>query len=183
MLIQNLTKNKLYLQNNEIIDVSPDIIHEYGLKIGKDISNIYIDVLKASIKHKALFYIYLKARTKYELICKLKAKYKQVEYIEEVVEELEKLGYIDDVDYALSYIMTHSNSKQKNIFKLMQKGISRSSIEKAYEDAPNEIEDDLLEKEIKKLQNKNLELAQIIVKLTRKGYAYSKIKKIIEIIK
>ena len=65
----------------------------------------------------------------------------------------------------------------------MQKGISRSNIERAYEDAPNEIEDDLLEKEIKKLQNKNLELAQIIVKLTRKGYAYSKIKKFIEIIK
>lgn len=183
MIIQKLTKNKIYLSNDLIIDVSPDIIHEYKLRTGNDISSIYNKILYASIKNKALYYIYLKPRTKYELISKLKSKYTNVDMIKEVVDYLEEEKYIDDVDYALSYILTHFDSRQKLNFKLMQKGIKKEDIDKAYEDAPENMEEDNLLKEIEKLKNKGLDLPRIIVSLTRKGYAYSKIKKEIEKIK
>lgn len=183
LMIQKLTKNKLYLSNGEIIDVSPDIIHEYKLKETEDIFDRYIEVLKASIKNKAMYYIYLKSRTKYELLSKLKSKYTNVKLIEEVLNYLEDQKYINDVDYALSYILSHNISRQKLTFKLLQKGIKKSDIDLAYEDAPENLENDHIEKEIEKLKDAKLDLAQIIIKLTRKGYAYSKIKKEIEKLK
>ena len=116
LTIIKLVKNKIYLSNEEIIDVNPDIIHEYKLRQGDDITDKYTDVLLASIKNKAIFYIYLKPRTSYELISKLKAKYTNIDLINEAVMYMKECGYIDDVDYALSYILTHSNSRQKNLF-------------------------------------------------------------------
>ena len=93
---------------------------------------------------------------------------------------MKECGYIDDVDYALSYILTHSNSRQKNYFKLMQKGIKKADIDLAYTDVPENTEEDQLEKEIAKLKENKIELPKIILKLTRKGYEYSKIKKVID---
>lgn len=180
IIIKKLTKNKIYLSNDEIIDVSPNIIHEFKLHANDDISNIYLGVLKASIKNKALYYIYLKPRTKYELSSKLKSKYTNSSLIEEVISYLEKEKYIDDVDFALSYILTHEGSKQKMMFKLMQKGIKKVDIDKAYEDAPENMEEEILSKEVAKLKDKGMDLPHIIITLTRKGYSYYKIKKEIE---
>lgn len=176
MKILRLTKNKLFLENETVIDISPDIIYEYKLKQGMDISSIYDNILYASIRQKAFFYISLKDRTRYELKCKLRSKYTNIEMIESVVEYLCENRYIDDVDYAISYILTHRNSKQKNIVKLMQKGVSKSDIDLAYEDISEEIENENLELEIEKMLNKNIEKANIIIKLMRKGYNYYSIK-------
>lgn len=176
MKILKLQKNKIFLEDGTIVDVNPDIIYEYKLKKDMDISKIYKKVLYASIKQKAFFYISLKDRTKYELKCKLRAKYNDIEIIENVIEYMETQKYINDIDYATSYILTHKNSKQKNIVKLMQKGIKKADIDLAYEDISEEIENENLEMEIKKLLNKNIEKAAIITKLMRKGYNYYSIK-------
>lgn len=175
-IIQKITKNKIFLNNDEIIDVNPDIIHYFKLKKDMDISNIYQDILFEAIKQKAMFYIYLKNRTKYELKSKLKEKYQDISLINEVISNLEENNYIDDVDYALSYILINKNSKQKNMVKLMQKGISKKDIELAYEEVPEEKEIENLEREIEKLLNKNIDKNQIFIKLTRKGYIYQDIK-------
>lgn len=175
IIIQRLNSNKIYLSNNEVIDISPDIIHEYKLKEGLEITDIYKDILFDSIKQKAFFYLYLKSRTKYELISKLKLKYKNTDIIKEVIEYLEKQLYINDVDYAIAYILSHKYSKQKQYLKLMQKGISKKDIDIAFENAPNNLEDELLDKEVIKMIEKAIEPAQIIIKLTRKGYEYTKI--------
>lgn len=180
IIIKKLTKNKIYLSNDEVIDVSPDIIHEYKLRTNEDISDRYIKILRVSIKHKALYYIYLKPRTKYELLSKLKSKYTNSGLIEEVISYLEEERYIDDVDFALSYILTHEGSRQKISFKLMQKGVKKADIDKAYEDAPENMEEDILSKEIAKLKDKGMDLPRMIITLTRKGYSYYKIKKEIE---
>ena len=47
LTIIKLVKNKIYLSNEEIIDVNPDIIHEYKLRQGDDITDKYTDVLEA----------------------------------------------------------------------------------------------------------------------------------------
>lgn len=179
-IIQKITKNKIFINNEEIIDVNPEIIYFFKLKKDMNISNIYNDILFESIKQKAMFYLYLKNRTKYELKSKLKEKYKNTSLINEVISFLEENGYINDIDYALSYILINKNSRQKNTVKLMQKGISKKDIETAYEDVPEEKEFENLENEIKKLLNKNIEKNQIFIKLTRKGYIYQDIKDILK---
>ncbi|VWL85169.1 regulatory protein RecX [Oceanivirga miroungae] len=177
MIIQKIKSNKLYLENDEVIDINPDIIHEFKLKSNMDISGIYTDIIKASIKNKAFYYIYLKSRTRYELLSKLKLKYfDKKELIEEVLDYLEENLYINDVDYAISYILSHKNSKTKNTMKLLQKGIKKQDIDEAYEDIPNDMEKEQLSEEVRKLKEKNYEDAKIILTLTRKGYRYNDIK-------
>lgn len=173
--IKKLMSNKLFLEDGEVIDVNPDIIYYFKLKSNMDISDIYQDIIFLSIRQKALYYIYLKPRTKYELLSKLRPKYEHSEDIKKVIDDLEKEGYIDDVDFALSYILTHRNSRQKNLMKLMQKGISKSDIDEAFLQVPREQEQDSLKKEIVKLIGK-YDNSQIFVKLTRKGYKYEDIK-------
>lgn len=175
MKILSLKSNKIYLENDEVVDISPDIIHEYKLKAGMEISDIYTDILFSAIKQKAFFYLYLKSRTKYELISKLKLKYKNDDIIKEVISFLEDELYLNDVDYATAYILSHKYSKQKLYFKLMQKGISRKDIDEAFLNVPSDMEEELIDTEVEKLKEKNIEVAQIIIKLTRKGYQYTKI--------
>lgn len=177
MIVTKIQSNKLYLDNEEIIDINPDIIYELKLKVNMDISSIYDKIIEASIKNKAFYYIYLKSRTRYELLSKLKLKYHdKKEIVEKVLDYLEENLYINDVDYAISYILTHKNSKTENTMKLLQKGIKKQDIDSAYEDIPVELESEQLSEEIKKLKDKKYEDSKIIIKLTRKGYKYSDIK-------
>ncbi|WP_067138988.1 regulatory protein RecX [Oceanivirga salmonicida] len=182
-IIQKIVSNKLYLLNDfeeeqieEVIDISPDIIYEFKLKKNMEISNIYKDILFASIKQKAMYYLYLKSRTRYELYSKLRLKYSDKELINQVLDWLEDNLYLDDIDYAISYILSHKNSKIKNTMKLMQKGIKKEDIDIAYEDIPKEIEENQLIKEVEKLLEMNTDKNKIILKLTRKGYNYQSIK-------
>lgn len=174
-IIQKLSSNKAYLSNGEVIEISPDIIHEYKLKEKLEVTNIYNELLFDSIKQKAFFYLYLKSRTKYELISKLKLKYRNENIIKEVISYFEKELYINDIDYATAYILSHKYSRQKQYLKLMQKGISKKNIDEAFENIPDNLEEELIDKEVLKMLNKNIEPAQIMIKLTRKGYEYMKI--------
>ncbi len=179
-IIQKIVSNKLYFTDEEVIDISPDIIYEFKLKKDMDISEIYSDVLFASIKQKAFYYLYIKSRTRYELLSKLKLKYTNKEIIKEVLDYLEENLYLNDIDYATSYILTHKNSRVKNVMKLMQKGIKKEDIDTAYEDIPKEIEENQLFYEVQKLIDKDIEKNKIILKLTRKGYDYQSIKQAIK---
>ncbi len=182
-IINKIISNKIYLLNDfgdeqieEIIDISPDIIYEFKLKKNMDITEIYQDVLFASIKQKAMYYLYLKSRTRYELLSKLKLKYTDKVLINEVLDWLEENLYLNDIDYALSYILSHKNSRVRNTMKLMQKGIKKADIDIAYEDVSKELEENQLIKEVEKLLENNKDKNKIILKLTRKGYDYQSIK-------
>lgn len=180
MIITKIQSNKLYLDNDEIIDICPEIIHEFKLKLNMDILNIYDSIIEASIKNKAFYYIYLKSRTRYELLSKLKLKYHdKKEIIEKVLDYLEENLYINDIDYAISYILTHKKSKTQNTMKLLQKGISLADINIAFEDIPNDLESENLLHEIEKLKENNYDDTKILIRLTRKGFRYNDIKEIL----
>lgn len=172
--INRLTKYRLYFEDGQILPINPDIIYYFKLKENMDISDIYSSVLYESLKNKALFYLSQKSRTKYELISKLK-QISSEKIIYKICEDLEQNGYIDDYDYAMSYILTHKDSKLKNTIKLMQKGIEKKIIDDVYIDIDYDIEKDNLDNEIKLLKQKKNDNYQIITKLSRKGYLYSDI--------
>lgn len=179
MKITKLTKFRMYLNDGKIIPINPDIIHEFKLKEGMDLTGIYADVEFESMKAKALYYISLKSRTEYELKSKLKQIYSNPKLIEKTLRYVDELGYINDYDYCVSYILTHKNSKLKNTIKLMQKGVSKSIIDRAFNEVPSEIYDDNLENEVIKLKKMQYDDFEIITKLSKKGYPYDKILKIL----
>lgn len=106
MKILKIQRNKLYLNNEEIIDVNKDIVSMFNLKKDMDISDVYEKIIFESMKVKSIYLIYLKERTEFQLKLKLKEKYSKDNYylIDNVVIYLKELNYLDDFSYACSYI-------------------------------------------------------------------------------
>lgn len=159
-IIKKIQRNKLYLDNEEIMDVSPLIRQKYNLKVNDDIESLYDDISYEASLEKGIFIISLKDRTKKELQTKLNEKYFNAKMIQKAVQKLEELGYINDLDYTISYINNRKYGKNRISYNLFQKGINRETIDKAYniieEEMEKNIEDRKLEKAILKHRKKLL---------------------------
>ena len=99
MIIEKIQKNKLYLSNQEIMEVTPLIRQKYNLKINSDIKSLYDEISYEASLEKGIFLISLKDRTRKEIEIKLNEKYRNRKMVEKAVEKLSELGYINDLDY------------------------------------------------------------------------------------
>ena len=177
MIIEKIQKNKLYLSTDEIMDVSPLIRQKYSLKVNDNIESLYDEISYEASLEKGIFLLSLRDRTKKELQLKLNEKYRNSRMVEKSVLKLVELGYINDKEYAVSYIMSRKYGKQRITYNLMQKGIGRETIEEAYfsieEEYEKNIEDEMLEKAIEK--NIKKEENKLIQYLVRQGFSLNKI--------
>ena len=126
------------------------------------------------LKTKVLKYILFKKRTEYEI----KQKFKQFEgsILDEVIEHLKQTGYIDDENYIQRAVNEYINLKNMSIkeieYKLMSKGIEKSTIEN-YIYSNKEM---LLKYEVQSAINiinkkiYSLEKGEILNYLKKKGY-------------
>ena len=177
MIIEKIQKNKLYLSTDEIMDVSPLIRQKYSLKVNDNIESLYDEISYEASLEKGIFLLSLRDRTKKELQQKLNEKYRNSRMVEKSVLKLVELGYINDKEYAVSYIMSRKYGKQRIPYNLMQKGIGRETIEEAYfsieEEYEKNIEDEKLEKAIEK--NIKKEENKLIQYLVRQGFSLNRI--------
>ena len=177
MIIEKIQKNKLYLSTDEIMDVSPLIRQKYSLKVNDNIESLYDEISYEASLEKGIFLLSLRDRTKKELQQKLNEKYRNSRMVEKSVLKLIELGYINDKEYAVSYIMSRKYGKQRITYNLMQKGIGRETIEEAYfsieEEYEKNIEDEKLEKAIEK--NIKKEENKLIQYLVRQGFSLNKV--------
>ena len=154
MKINRIYRNKIYLDTGEIMDVSPLIRQRYDLKVNDDIERFYDEVSYEASLEKGIFLISLKDRTKKEVRLKLEEKYRNKAAILRAIEKLEEFGYLNDLDYAMSYIESRTYGKNRISYNLFQKGISKDVVEKAYltldEEKEENVEDVKLEKLIEK---------------------------------
>ena len=159
------------------MDVSPLIRQKYSLKVNDNIEGLYDEISYEASLEKGIFLLSLRDRTKKELQQKLNEKYRNSRMIEKSVLKLVELGYINDKDYAVSYIMSRKYGKQRITYNLMQKGIGRETIEEAYfsieEEYERNFEDEKLEKAIEK--NIKKEENKLIQYLVRQGFSLNKI--------
>ena len=138
-------------------------------------------------KSKVLKYIIYKKRSKQEVRNKFYGTI-EAEMLNDIIEELEENGYIDDNNYikrAINEFKALKNLSLKEIrYKLMSKGISNDLIE----DYINFNEEEMEEYEINSAKNiiikkQNLmEEEALIQYLVKKGYKTSNIRKAIELI-
>lgn len=193
MVIIKIARNKLYLSTEEIMDVSPFIRQRYELKVNDDISSLYDDISYEASLEKGIFLISLKDRTEKEIYKKLSEKYQNKEAVKKAVKKLKELGYLNDLDYAISYIKNKKYGKNRISYNLSQKGLEKKTIELAYEKLESEgnIDDKRLEilikKNEKKLAHKNSSLTKeeylkqlkeeqkLIQYLARQGFSLDKI--------
>lgn len=177
MIIEKIQKNKLYLSTEEIMDVSPLIRQKYCLKVNDNIESLYDDISYEASLEKGIFLLSLKDRTKKELQMKLNDKYHNEKMVEKAVLKLAELGYIDDLNYAVSYINSRKYGKQRITYNLLQKGISKEKIEQAYMDIQEESEKDVEDEKLKKAILKNIkkEEKKLVQYLVRQGFELDKI--------
>lgn len=136
-------------------------------------------------KSKVLKYILYKKRSKQEVKNKF-YKTLEDEMLNDIIEELEENGYIDDNNYieraVNEYIALNNLSLKEVRYKLMAKGIQNDLIEdyiSANQDKMEGYEVTSAKKMIIKKQN-TMEEESIIQFLSKKGYKTSSIKKAIE---
>ena len=190
MKINKIYRNKIYLDTEEIMDISPLIRQKYDLKVNDNIETFYDEISYEASLEKGIFLISLKDRTKKEIRLKLEEKFRNKSAILQAIEKLEELGYLNDLNYAISYIEGRTYGKNRISYNLFQKGIDKVTVEKAYltldEEKEENVDDTKLEKLIEKNSKKiNInnereekkvkEEQKLIQYLARQGFSLDKI--------
>ena len=190
MKINKIYRNKIYLDTEEIMDISPLIRQKYDLKVNDNIERFYDEISYEASLEKGIFLISLKDRTKKEIQLKLEEKFRNKSAILQAIEKLEELGYLNDLNYAISYIEGRTYGKNRISYNLFQKGIDKVTVEKAYltldEEKEENVDDTKLEKLIEKNSKKiNInnereekkvkEEQKLIQYLARQGFSLDKI--------
>ena len=182
--ILKIQKNKIYFENDdEIIDISPEIKRHFALKAGDDITLKYNEICYEAAFIKGASLLSLKDRTKKGLKNKLDEKFFNKNAVIKAVDKLERLGYINDVDYGANFIRNRKYGRQRIIIELINRGLDRETISLAYETLESEekekneefkdIDDQKLEKAIKKAGKK--EERKLIEYLLRQGFKLDRI--------
>ena len=155
MKINKIYRNKIYLDTEEIIDISPLIRQKYDLKVNDNIERFYDEISYEASLEKGIFLISLKDRTKKEVRLQLEEKFWNKNAVLKAIEKLEEFGYLNDLNYAISYIESKTYGKNRISYNLFQKGIDRSTVEKAYLTLDEEKEENIDDVKLEKLIDKN----------------------------
>lgn len=155
MKINKIYRNKIYLDTEEIMDISPLIRQKYDLKVNDNIERFYDEISYEAALEKGIFLISLKDRTKKEIRLKLEEKFRNKSAILQAIEKLEELRYLNDLNYAISYIEGRTYGKNRIFYNLFQKGIDKVTVEKAYLTLDEEKEENVDDTKLEKLIEKN----------------------------
>ncbi len=121
-------------------------------------------------RDKAIRYIGISKKTEYEVKQKLKGLKIASSVIDEEIEYLKELGYINDIDYVKSYIKQCYKMQNYSIYeitnKLLQKGVKASIID---EEIDSLKESDYEQQVVEKLLNSKLKSYD---EMKQKSYLY-----------
>jgi len=176
----------LYLDDKFYCGISIELVMKENLKKGMEIDKEKLDELiledeKGSALSKAVKYISSNLKTTKQIKDYLKKKEYNPQTIDYVLEKLDEYKYLDDENYAKSFVLTYSSKygKLKLISALKSKGISDKIIDNVFAE---EMESNIKSVAEKYLRNKENN-AQTYLKLSRflysRGYEFDEINKLI----
>lgn len=147
------------------------------------------DILSA--KRYALGLISKRMYTKAEVYDRLIKKNFDAEISDRVVEELSKLKFIDDEEYARLYFADNVNIKAKGVYRisreLAQKGISRDIIEDVSlefnDDVYSKLKEYVIFKTYGKIPSDFKEREKLKAHLMRRGYSVSDVNRVLNELK
>lgn len=176
--LKKLLKNKFLFENGLSIGLNNEIINKYDLKRREELSHEeYLQVLELAALSTSYYYLAKRDYSKKEIYNKLLQKYWEKSSVLKVVYRLEELGYIDDREFATSYVKSKRCGRKKVEYELKGKGISSEIIEEVLSSYEGESELEELSKAWDKLGDRDEQ--KKIASLMRKGFSYGDIKKII----
>ena len=165
----------------------------YGIEIGKEISSEHYNeitkkVLPKRAKLRAMNLLTKRDYSEYQLRKKLEEGEYSQEIVEEAIEYVKSFHYIDDTRYAKEYIRVYmeSKSKMRILLDLSQKGISKETVQRCYDEMVGDDENEVEMSQIRTLLQKKKynastatyeEKAKISAYLYRKGFSQGMISK------
>lgn len=166
--INKIIRNRIFLSNDEVLEINLDIKTNYKLKEEMDIESLYDEISYEASIVKGLYFLSLKDRTEEELRIKLREKFRNKASIERAIKKIKELGYINDYEYALSFMKNSRFGKKRIEFELLKRGVSKNIMNEILllgEGNPNY---EKLQKAIKKVLHKDDK--KIIHYLIRQGF-------------
>lgn len=185
---QKRHKNRynLYLDGEFALGLTEDVVYQYGLKENKEIDESFLEsVLKKEEQMKANDYalnlLGFSARSEHQIRQKMKDKGFEPESIEGTVQFLRNYNYLNDEEYARSFVKDRQAFKKagKRLLQqeLRQKGVHPTTIESVLAEAVS-TEDELtraqalVQQKIKVPNPDKKEIQRVTNFLARKGYSW-----------
>jgi len=135
----------------------------------------------------ALHYINRFPKTEFELRLQLRKKWYMEEEIDETMEQMFRLNYVNDLEYTRLYLNSECSRKGKPIYavkgKLLQKWVDKELISQVIDELEPELiawQITKINKEMDKFKQKWVDGVKIIQKLQGRGYTFDLIKDAIE---
>ena len=166
--INKIIKNKLFLSNGEVMAINLDIKSKYVLKEDMEIDSLYDEISYEASLYKGLYFLSLRDRTEKEIRVKLGEKFQNKKAIEQAIIKIKELGYINDLEYAISYINNSRFGRKRVEFELIKRGINKNIIKEVFTSKAKESDYENLKKAIKKVIHKDDK--KIIQYLIRQGF-------------
>ena len=190
----------IFFDNEEKLIIAYEVFLKNGLRKNDEVSESRFTFLIEQnqiyfLKQKALHLLGRRHHSSYELKIKLKQKGYKQEFIEQIVEDLNSKGLLNDYEFATSFTEENIRNKfwgkKKVESELFKRGIGGEIISKVIEEKfPNQNElDNALElgkKKMKLIQLRKTEPAKLRAKLysflISKGYDYETCRRVVEIL-
>lgn len=135
------TRSRVYIEQEFAFVLYKGELRLYHVREGEELSEedynrILSEVLPKRAKLRAMNLLKNREYTREELRRKLEQGQYPKQIIEEALDYVESYKYIDDLRYAVSYITCHEADKSRRQIEqhLMQKGISKDILEKAWQE-------------------------------------------------
>lgn len=189
------TRSKIFIDNEAAFVLYKCEIRSMNIKKGGELSNeslrcIMNELLVKRAKLRCMNLLKSRDYTKHQLTVKLRQGFYPEPVIEKAIDYTASYGYIDDMQYATSYIRYAGAAKSRKQLEndLIKKGVSKQDIANAYLRCEEENilveEDELIEKFLQKKHfNRNASTFEERQKMTaflyRKGFSLDKIYKAI----
>ena len=135
---KNPTRKNLYADGDFLIGISAETLLRFGIRTGDEIGEDKLKALRATeelqgAKSVALRFLGRRQRTEKEIRDKLREKEFADEEIAQTIEQLQALGYLNDAEFARSYIRHQNLLRPKGTLALKQKllllGVKKDVIE------------------------------------------------------
>lgn len=185
----------IYFDDDSLLFLAVEVFLKSGLKKGDDISDDRFSLL---IEQNKLFHIKQRAfrllgrriHSTSELRRKLWNKDYEQKLIDEVIEDLQKKGYLDDKEFIRALVAEKSKAKKWSINKiqaeLFKRGVASKLIDETLNNQPKDVDHEsatkLAKKKYEVLMKRNLEPKELRNKLSTylfsKGFEYDLIKEV-----
>jgi len=185
----------VFLDDEFAFGIHQDVLLKSGIAKGdrlteKQIAEILDLEERKAAKDKAMRLLAVRARSKKELEDRLARKY-PAQTIDWVLKELERLGLIDDAQFAIMFARSRMVTRPEGAMllrrELLQKGVAEKDIEKAIEEAYREKSEREIAREVAQKRKRSLSYVEetkakkrLADFMLRRGFQWDVVKDIIE---